>query len=112
MPKSKKKTAKKKTLPHKHSEVLTVMMVDLCSYTELSGRMKRDNLERMHDIFDELCIEEIKKYHGDVIKKIGDAFLSVFKSPTNALLCATELQKRFRRFDKENDLQGLLKIKA
>lgn len=109
MPRTRNKTQANR--PHKYSEVLTVMMMDLCGYTKLSSKLKREALERVQDIFDALSIEEIQRHHGRVIKKIGDAFLVTFKSPTNALICAMKVQENFRRFNRENRIRNPLKVK-
>jgi len=94
-----------------HSEILTLLMLDLCDYTPMSSEMGRHNLDQLHDVFDNITIPTIKKYKGRVIKKLGDAFLSAFKSPTNALHAAIELQKKFKEYNKNNKLKHPIKIK-
>lgn len=85
-----------------HSEVLTLMILDLCSYTNLSTKLKRESLDRLHDLFDNIALPGIKSHKGKVVKKLGDAFLATFRSPTQALHCAIEIQNKFRRYNKEN----------
>jgi class 3 adenylate cyclase len=94
-----------------HSEQLTIMMLDLCSYTHISSKMSRHTLHELHDLFDDISIPSIEAHHGTVIKKIGDAFLATFKSPTNALHCAVDLQTKFREYNRINRPRFPLSIK-
>lgn len=94
-----------------NSEVLTIMFVDLTSYTEISEKLNRDAFDKMHDVFNELCKPTFSEYSGNLIKKIGDAFLVTFKSATDALLCAIKLQKKFKNYNKENNPKTPMRIK-
>ncbi len=84
----------------KHSETLAVMFIDIVDYTKTTSKLTRENVHKLQEVFDELSLPNFKKYEGNVIKKIGDAFLITFKSPTNALLCGIELQNDFRKFNR------------
>jgi len=94
-----------------NSENLTILMLDLCSYTKLSSRLDREALHRFHDFFDEMAISPIEKYNGQVIKKMGDAFLATFRSPTNALHSAIEIQEKFRMYNKEQRLKHPIMVR-
>jgi class 3 adenylate cyclase len=87
------------------------MMLDLCGYTHISSKLSRNTLHELHDLFDEISIPTIEAHHGTVIKKIGDAFLATFKSPTDALVCSSELQNKFRDYDRINKPRYPLNIK-
>ncbi len=93
------------------SEIRTIMFVDLTSYTEISGKLNREAFDKMHDLFNRLCKPIFREYSGKLIKKIGDAFLVTFKSPTDALHCATKLQENFKQYNIENRPKIPLKIK-
>jgi class 3 adenylate cyclase len=94
-----------------HAEHLTIMMLDLCGYTHISSRLSRQTLHELHEVFDDLAIPAIEEHHGTVVKKIGDAFLATFKSPTNALHCARELQNKFHEYNRTNRPRYPLSIK-
>ncbi|MDP1728999.1 MAG: adenylate/guanylate cyclase domain-containing protein [archaeon] len=94
-----------------HAEHLTIMMLDLCSYTHISSKINRQTLHELHDLFDSLSIPTIQEYHGLIVNKIGDAFLATFKSPTNALHCSIALQNKFKEYNKINLPRYPLKIK-
>ena len=85
--------------PKVHSEVLTVMIIDLVGYTKTTSQLKREGIDRLHETFDSISLPLFDKYDGKVVKKIGDAFLVTFKSPTNAVLCGIALQNEFRYYN-------------
>jgi len=103
-----KKVAEKKI----HSEVLTIMFVDLVGYTKTTTRLKREDISGLHDVFDTICAGVFDKYEGNVIKKMGDAFLVTFKSPTNALLAGVEFQNDFKRYNQHYKLKIPLQIRV
>ncbi len=82
------------------SEVLTVMFIDIVGYTKTTAQLSREEFAQLHDTFDNISLPIFAKYSGKVIKKIGDAFLITFRSPTNAVLCGTELQNAFDQHNK------------
>ena len=82
------------------SEVLTVMFVDIVGYTKTTAQLSREEFTSLHDTFDNISLPLFEQYNGKVIKKIGDAFLITFKSPTNAVLAGIELQNSFDQHNK------------
>ena len=82
------------------SETLTVMFIDIAGYTKTTMQLSREEFTKLHDTFDDISLPLFEKYNGKVVKKIGDAFLITFKSPTNAVLCGVELQKEFDKHNK------------
>jgi class 3 adenylate cyclase len=83
------------------SESTTIMFLDVVNYTRKTTKLNREGLNKLHEIFDNFCLPIFEKYNGKVIKKIGDAFLVTFKSPTNSLHCAIQLQKTFYAYNKK-----------
>lgn len=83
------------------SEILTIIFVDIVGYTRTTNQLNRKLFSQLHDVFDRICISVCENYSGKVIKKIGDAFLMAFKSPTNALLCGIEMQNSFEKYNQE-----------
>ncbi len=84
------------------SEVLTVMFIDIVGYTSTTARLTREEFSALHDLFDNIALPIFKVHGGKVIKKIGDAFLVTFKSPTNAVICGKELQNAFESYSKHS----------
>lgn len=83
------------------SEVTTVMFTDIVGYTKTTAQLSREEFNTLHDAFDDLSLPIFEKHDGHVVKKIGDAFLITFKSPTQAVLCGIELQKAFAAHNKQ-----------
>jgi len=94
-----------------HSEILTIMLVDMAGYTKATARLKREHFSQLHDAFDNISLPVFQKHGGDVIKKIGDAFLVTFKSPTNAVLCGMDLQNAFLEYNLNFKPIPLIKIR-
>src|SRR3989338_7876853 len=92
------------------TEILTIMFVDVAGYTRTTTFLDRDRFNTFHDVFDRLSLPIFKEYSGNVVNKIGDAFLVTFRSSTDALLCATELQKTFLEERKKDRLTPKIKI--
>jgi class 3 adenylate cyclase len=86
-----------------NTETLTVMFIDIVDYTNTTLQLSREELHRVHDAFDEIALNMFSKYNGRVIKKMGDAYLIAFKSPTNAVICGMELQNAFYDYNKKSE---------
>ena len=95
-----------------NAEMLTVMFVDIVSYTKTTTSLDRENFNRLHDVFDNICYSAFDEYTGKVVKKIGDAFLVTFKSATCAVLCGRKLQEEFWNYNKNKKLKNPLKIRV
>jgi len=87
---------------NQESRHATILIIDLVGYTSRTASSTREQLIELQDIFDGLVNPCIPQYNGNIIKKMGDAFLCSFNSPTNAVHCAINLQKRFKLFRLKN----------
>ncbi len=94
------------------SEVLTVMFVDLVEYTKTTTGLTRDLIDQLLNAFESLPMPVLERYGGTLVKKIGDALLITFKSPTDAVLCGIALQHTFRRYNITNRLRYPLRIRV
>ena len=95
-----------------NAEILTVMFIDIVSYTKTTTDLDRENFNKLHDVFDNLCLSTFAEHSGKVIKKIGDAFLVTFKSATTAVLCGKKLQEEFWEYNKGRKSKNPLKIRV
>lgn len=93
------------------SKILTVMFLDLVGYTNTTTNLTRERVNQLHDLFDYLVLPSFSRFDGDVIKKIGDAFLVTFLSPTDALLCSKEIQQIFFDYNKQHKNKQPLKVR-
>lgn len=82
-----------------HTMDLAIMFTDVKGFTAFSSKASLSEVMSMLKQHDEILQPVFKKYGGDALKKIGDAFLVVFENHSNALLAAIEIQKRLREFN-------------
>ena len=47
--------------------------------------------------------EEVSRHAGIEVRSMGDGFMIVFPSPTEAAACAVDIQRRLHEFNLEND---------
>lgn len=73
---------------------LAVMFTDIQGFTERTHRQTRDENARLLAAHDALLLPVVKGFGGRKVKSIGDAWLVVFDSPTNSLLCGMAVQDR------------------
>ena len=92
------------------SEVLTIMFVDIASSTKTTAKRDTELLHQLQEVFEKLSRRIIRRYEGNLIKKINDAFLITFHSATNALLSAIELQAAFAHYNTKNKPEIKIRI--
>jgi len=80
-----------------HSQILTVIFIDIVEYTKRSSNVDMSSLMKMVKTFEDIVIPTVEFYNGRIIKKMGDGVLATFKHPVNASVSALEIQ------DKVND---------
>ncbi len=99
------------------SKTLTIMFTDIKDFTKRTRVHSREQnlimLER-HEAIIKPCIQD---QSGKIIKTLGDSFLAVFESPTNALLAAVKIQKRLEEYnakvvDEDEKIQVRIGINA
>lgn len=73
-------------------ENLTIMFTDIVGFSEKVSSLSRVESERLLKQHDRLLKKVIKRFCGVIIKSVGDSFLVVFRSPTDAVLCAMAMQ--------------------
>jgi class 3 adenylate cyclase len=88
------------------------MFVDLVEFTKTSAILTRERFDELLNMFETLPAPIFEKYGGNIVKKIGDAFLVTFKSPTDAVLCGIALQNVFRRYNIRSRLRHPLRIRV
>lgn len=71
---------------------LTIMLTDIKGFTSKTASFSRAQTQQLLDRHRELVLPVIEKFSGRLVKTIGDAFLVVFHSPTDAVICGVEIQ--------------------
>lgn len=75
------------------------MFTDIKEFTSKTSKISRNQLQQLLDLHDKLLLPNFKKYNGNIIKSIGDAFLVSFESPTDCVLCAINIQKSLQKYN-------------
>ena len=83
---------------HIHSELCTLMIIDIVGYTNRTANLSKEEFSKLHDDFDNICKSLFTKYNGSIINKPGDAYLTKYLSASDALNCAIELQLEFQKY--------------
>lgn len=78
---------------------IAIMLTDIKGFTSKTAGYSRVQTQELLAKHRELVLPVIEKYHGRLVKTIGDAFLAAFDSPTDAVLCGVEIQQVLRDFN-------------
>lgn len=86
------------------------MFTDIKDFTSQTSKKSREEIDKLIELQDELIRPVFAKFDGRVVKTIGDAFLVVFKSPTDAVLCGMRIQDVLRKHNEKADEEIEVKI--
>lgn len=70
----------------------TVMFTDLKDYTKAVEDSSRQGIRDLLLQHEELVAPKVRKYHGRVVKNLGDSYMCFFDSATDGLRAALEIQ--------------------
>jgi class 3 adenylate cyclase len=73
-------------------ENLTIMFTDIVGFSNMVSTLSRSESEQILHRHDKLLQKVIRRFGGKIIKSVGDSFLVVFRSPTDAVLCSMAMQ--------------------
>lgn len=76
------------------TENLAVMFTDIEGFTARTSRQTHQENALMMRRHDALLMPVVRAFGGRHVKSIGDAWLVVFRSPTNSVLCGMAIQDR------------------
>ncbi|MDX6768751.1 MAG: RDD family protein [Elusimicrobiota bacterium] len=71
---------------------LTILLTDIKGFTDKTSAGTRADIQRLLDDHRETVLPVLQGRGGRLVKTIGDAFLMVFDSPTNAVLAGVGAQ--------------------
>jgi len=89
------------------TENLAIMFTDVKGFTSKTSAKSRAEIDSMIDVHDTLIRPIFKKFKGNVVKTIGDAFLVTFTSPTDAVLCGMEIQRVLDGYNEEAENENI-----
>lgn len=78
---------------------LAIMLTDIKGFTSKTAAFSRAQTQELLTRHRELVMPVIERFKGRLVKTIGDAFLVVFNSPTDAVICGVEIQTVLRAFN-------------
>src|SRR5437870_10307649 len=79
---------------------LAIVFTDIAGFTARTARQTHEENRRLLEAHDALLKPVFRAFGGKVIKAIGDAFLVVFPSPSEAVLCGTAVQDRLWQWNR------------
>ena len=77
------------------TRLLAILLTDISGYTEFSSHADRSGVVAAVRQQQAIILPVIEKFHGRLVKWIGDAALAVFPSATDAVLCGRQIQQTF-----------------
>lgn len=94
------------------SRILAILMTDIQGFTERTARGSREELRLLLESHDALLRPVIAQLGGRIVKTIGDAFLIVYESPTNAVQSGMLMQDVLREFNADRDENEQIRIRV
>ncbi|MFH2202639.1 MAG: adenylate/guanylate cyclase domain-containing protein, partial [Elusimicrobiota bacterium] len=85
----------------KLSQNLTILLTDIKGFTEKTSHKSRADILTMLENHKEIVLPVLEGKGGRLVKTIGDAFLMVFESPTDAVLAGMAVQEALAVFNKD-----------
>jgi class 3 adenylate cyclase len=71
---------------------LTILLSDIKGFTDRTAHMSRTRITALLDEHRAVVLPPLEARGGRLIKTIGDAYLVIFESPTDAVLAAVDVQ--------------------
>ena len=78
-------------------ETATVVFTDLVGSTALRSAIGDERGEILRRLHDTLTSDAVAAYEGRIVKSLGDGFMAVFTSASDAIHAATAIQRAFDR---------------
>jgi adenylate cyclase len=82
------------------TENLAIVMTDMVGFTEATVQQSRLEIEHLLDTHNRILLPIVRRFKGRHVKSIGDALLLVFRSPTDAMLCAMAMQDALYEYNR------------
>ncbi len=78
-------------------ETATIVFTDLVGSTEMRSALGDEMADRLRRVHDVLVTDGITAFDGQVVKSLGDGYMAVFASASDALNAAVAIQQAFSR---------------
>ena len=94
------------------TENLAIVLTDIAGYTETTQKQSRLDNARLLNTHNRILFPIVRRYKGRHVKSIGDALLLVFRSPTDAMLCAMAMQDALFEFNRNEPKEQQIHIRV
>ncbi|MFA5139810.1 MAG: RDD family protein [Elusimicrobiota bacterium] len=91
---------------------LTILMTDIKEFTPKTSRMSRAGIASMLEEHKNLVLPVLEGKGGKLVKTIGDAFLMVFESPTDAVLAGIAVQEVLREHNADKHADDRIDVRV
>ena len=79
----------------------SVMFTDIVGYSKLTGDDQNLALELLKE-HDKIIEPIIQRYHGKIVKRIGDAIVALFDNPAEVIQSSVEIQQSLKNRNTRN----------
>ena len=90
---------------------IAIMLTDIKGFTSKTASFSRAETQELLSKHRELVLPVTEKFHGRLVKTIGDAFLVAFNSPTDAVICGVEIQDVLKNYNADKVQSGKIEIR-
>ncbi|MEI7529928.1 MAG: adenylate/guanylate cyclase domain-containing protein, partial [Elusimicrobiota bacterium] len=90
---------------------IAIMLTDIKGFTSKTASFSRAETQELLSKHRELVLPVTEKFHGRLVKTIGDAFLVAFNSPTDAVICGVEIQDVLKNYNVDKVQSGKIEIR-
>jgi class 3 adenylate cyclase len=94
------------------TENLAIVLTDMVGFTEATVHQSRVEIEQLLDAHNRVLLPIVRRFKGRHIKSIGDALLLVFRSPTDAMLCAMAMQDALYEYNRNTPKEKQIRIRV
>lgn len=94
------------------TENLAILLTDIAGFTEATANQSRVANEQLLATHNRLLLPIVKRFKGKHVKSIGDALLIVFRSPTDAMLCAMAMQDALFEYNRSTPPEEQIHIRV
>ena len=84
-------------------KLAAVVVADVVGYSRLTAEDEEGTIDRLRRLRSEIVDPAVARYHGRLIKTLGDGFLIAFASVVDAVRSSLEIQQRLG--DEEGSVQ-------
>lgn len=90
---------------------LTILFTDIKGFTDKTSQRSRSEIQELLDKHREIVLPVLEARGGKLVKTIGDAFLMVFESPTEAVLAGVDVQEALARHNAESQEDDRIEVR-